>query len=376
MADPNIDALNATTLKEIYPRVVRDVFFKNSPFLAYVRNNITPWSGGVSTDQTFIYDALIGGAYAKGQTFNLTKPETLAATTFVPKFYEVNITEYLEDVEVFNKGPQAVFSRVDLDMTNAMNTLNAIIAIALWRHGQGSVASYISDDRSLHTNGIAEALNNGTDPSWDGNIFTTYGGQTRNGAISSVLNSIPKWCGDSNGAAGEISYNLLEEGYQDACRGNLEPNLMVANKGIIAYIKERLEAKQRLTQETDPIYGATGFRFNKCMVLKDDYAPSATYGENNAKLGNFLTSTFTSPSSPSTRSGLPASTSCTVGEVLFMLNTDTWDFRVSDSPLYQFGFTGFKEQPDSTRVAGQMLAALTAICRDPQLNKQFYGINS
>lgn len=375
MADPNIDALNATTLKEIYPRVVRDVFFKNSPFLAYVRNNVIPWSGGVSTDSAFIYDALIGGAYAKGQTFNLTKPETVAALTFTPRLYEVNITEYLEDVEIFNKGPQAVFSRVDLDMTNAMNTMNAIIAIALWRHGQAS-GSNISDDRSIHTNGISEALNNGTDPSWDGNIFSTYGGQSRNGVVGSTLNSIPKWCGDSSGAAGEISYSILAEGYQDACRGRLEPNLIVTNKAVYAYIQERLEAKQRLAQETDPIYGATGFRFNKCMVLKDDYAPSAVYGENNARLGNFTTSTFTSPASPTSRSGLPASTSCTVGEVLFMLNTDTWDFRVSDSPLFQFGFTGFKEQPDSTRVAGQMLAALTAICRDPQLNKQYYGINS
>lgn len=326
-------------------------------------------------DNTFMYDALIGGAYGKGSSFNLAKPETIAALTFLPKFYEVNITEYLEDVEVFNKGPQAVFSRVDLDITNAMNTINTILAIALWRHGQGIVTG-VSDDRSLQTNGISEALNNGVDNSWDGNYFTTYGSQTRNGVVGSTLNSIPKWCGDSTGATGEITYNLLQESFQDACRGPLEPNLMVGNKAVIAYIKERLEAKQRLAQERDPMYGATGFKFESMMVLKDDYAPSAVYGVNDPRLGNYLTAAFTSVASPTSQSSLPAATSVTPGEVLFMLNTDSWEFRVSDSPLFGFGFTGFKVQADTTRVAGQILAAVNAYCRDPQLNKQLYGIGS
>jgi hypothetical protein len=127
----NIDALNATTLKEIYPRVVRDVFFKNSPRLAYLRKNVVPFEGGVSMDQTFMYDALIGGSYAKGQSFNLSKPETIAGTTFQPKTYFTNVSEFLEDVEIFNKGPLAVFSRVDLDLKNALNTINAILAIAI-----------------------------------------------------------------------------------------------------------------------------------------------------------------------------------------------------------------------------------------------------
>ena len=37
MADPLFDELNATTLREIYPKVVEDQFFKGAPFLAYLR---------------------------------------------------------------------------------------------------------------------------------------------------------------------------------------------------------------------------------------------------------------------------------------------------------------------------------------------------
>jgi hypothetical protein len=367
----NIDALNATTLKEIWPRVVRDVFFKNSPKLAYFRRNVVPFEGGVSMDQTFMYSALIGGSYAKGQSFNLAKPETIAGLTFQPKTYFTNVSEFLEDVEIFNKGPLAVFSRVDLDLKNAMNTINAIIAIALNRHGQ----AIAGDDRSLEINGLAEAMNNGVDPSWEGHVFTTYGGETRNGTVGSTLNSIPRWVGDAAGNPGTISYPILEESYQDATRGPLEPNLISTNKAGIAYIKERLEAKQIVQQERDPYYGASGFKFNSAMVLKDDYDPSFRYGVNDPLLGNYLTAAFTTPVTVTTQSGLPSNTSVTPGEVIFMYNTDSWQFRLSNSPLYGFGFTGFKYRDDNTRVAGQVLAAVNAICLDPQLNKQLYGIN-
>lgn len=349
---------------------MRDVFFKNSPRLAYLRKNTVPFEGGVSMDQTFMYDALIGGSYAKGQSFNLSKPETIAGTTFQPKTYFTNVSEFLEDVEIFNKGPLAVFSRVDLDLKNAMNTVNAILAIAMYRHGQ----NISGDDRSLDVNGDAEIMNNGVDPSWEGHVFTTYGGETRNGTIGSVLNSTPVWVGDSSGAAGIISYPVMEQAYQTATRGPLSPNLIVTNKAAYAYIKNRIEAKQIVQQERDPMWGAMGFKFNDAIVLKDDYCPSLRYGVNDPRLGNYLTSAFTTPVTVTSGSGLPSNTSVTPGEVIFMYNTDTLQFRLSNSPLFGFGFTGFKYRDDNTRVAGQILAACNMICTDPSLNIQLYGI--
>ena len=57
---------------------------------------------------------MIGNAYARGDNFNITKRQTLAGAVFDPKFYEVSIPEYLEDLEVLNKGPlAAVFSLID-----------------------------------------------------------------------------------------------------------------------------------------------------------------------------------------------------------------------------------------------------------------------
>ena len=36
--DPIFDEINAVTLKEIWPRVVRDEFFKSTPFEEYLRS--------------------------------------------------------------------------------------------------------------------------------------------------------------------------------------------------------------------------------------------------------------------------------------------------------------------------------------------------
>lgn len=378
MPDPILDELNLTTLKEIYPVKIEDNFFADTPFQAYLRDHcLVPFGGGAFMQSTFLYKPMIGGAYAKGDPFNTTKRQTLAGILFDPKYYYVAIPEYLEDVEVENKGPNAVFSLIDTDMTNAMQTISAIIAIALARHGQPSAAGGPIGNRPKEINGWIEAMNDGITPGWDGSIFANYGTQARNGAVGNTLNSIPLWCGDAAGATGPITYNILEESYMDASVGKVRPNLGVGNKAVIAFCKERLQTQQRFTQERDPVWGVSGFRFEDAMILVDDYFPSLKYGVNDPDLGNYLTSTFdTTGMSPASRSLLPANTVCTVGEVFNWYNTKKWLFRVSNSRVFGFGFSGFIPAQDNTKVVGQIKAMVNLECTGPKFNKQLYGIGS
>lgn len=375
MADPILDEINLTTLAEIYPHTVEDNFFLDTPFLAYLRAKaLTDFTGGANTRFTFLYNPMIGGAYSRGDNFNITKRQTLAGAVFDPKFYEVSIPEYLEDLEVLNKGPLAVFSLIDTDLANAMHTISAIVAIAMARHGQVT-GTGISDNRPKEINGWAEAINDGVTPSWDGNYFPTYGTATRNNVIGASLNSIPYWNGDQSGNAQPISYQTLEETYQTASIGREEPDLGVSNKAIYAYIKERIQPQQRFAQERDPYFGVSGMKMNSAMIMKDDYFPSKKYGKNDPNLGNYLTSTFTSPAAPGSGSNMPASTTINVNEVFVWYNTKKWLLRVSNSSLYGFGFTGFKPAQDNTRVVGQILAALNLECVAPRLQLQIFGIN-
>jgi hypothetical protein len=377
MADPVLDELNLTTLKEIYPVAIEDNFFADTPFQAYMRDHcLVPFGGGAFMQNTFLYKPMIGGSYAKGDTFNLTKRQTLAGMLFDPRYYYVSVPEYLEDVEVENKGKNAVFSLIDTDMRNAMQTISAIIAVDLAQHGQAS-GSNITGNRPKALNGWVEALNDGVTPGWEGSVFSTYGTATRNGVVGSTINSVPLWCGDSAGNTGPITYNLLEESYQTCSIGKQEPNLGVVGKAGYAYAKERMQVQQRFQQDRDPIWGVTGFRFNNAMILKDDYFPSLKYGVNDPDLGNYLTGTVdTTGLSPAAASGFPASTVCTMGEVFCWFNTKKWLFRVSNSRLYGFGFSGFVPAQDNTKVVGQIKAMVNLECTGPRYNKQLVGIGS
>lgn len=365
--DPTISELNAVTIQEVYPRVITDQFFLATPLLAYFRDHcLVPFTGGLFMQSPIRYAPMIGGFYAPGSNFNLTKRQTLTAMQFNARYAYVSIPEYLEEISVINKGEAAVASLLDADMQNGVDTLNAIIAVALAQSGQGA--------RILALNGWAEALNNGVDPSWDGTIYTTYGGLTRGGAIGSSINSVPQWCGDAAGNPGIPSYPLLETGYQDACRGNKEPNLGVGNKGVYAQIKSQMVVQQRFQQERDPVWGVTGFRFNNAMVLKDDYFPSSRYGQSDPVLGSNTTGTIAIGAAPSTQSGLPASTTVTVGGVFCFFNTFDFLFRISDSEQYGGGFSGFVPSQLNTRVVGQLKMMCNMQNLSPWSSKQFYGL--
>lgn len=199
MADPIFDEVNAITHFHLYPKVVEDEFFLNAPFLARLRANcMRPFPGGSDMRFTFLYNSMIGGFYAPGATFNITKPQTYTSAFFLPKFVETNVTEYLEQILVINRGPNSAFSQIEIDLKNAMNTISAICAVAINREGQSAA-------RINMINGWSEALNDGVTPSWDGSTYATYGGQTRNGAIGAALNSVPLWAGTAAGAAAPIT---------------------------------------------------------------------------------------------------------------------------------------------------------------------------
>src|SRR5262249_55895001 len=153
--------------------------------------------------------------------------------------------------------------------------------------------------------------------SWDGNIFTTIGGQTRNGAVGNVLNSIPVWVGTQQGTGGQAAYKPVIEGYLNCVQ---EPDIGLTNKAWYAYLLEREETKQRFAQERDASIGLVGLKYLNAYVHVDKLAPSTKYGQ---ILPSGLSQTtavqptvFTTGSAPSSISNLPANTLLsTVGEI-------------------------------------------------------------
>lgn len=382
--DPLFDDLNGTTLKEMWPRIIFDQFFNNTPFAAYLRAKcLSPFYGGAFMQNTHMVKPMIGGWYSPSQNWNMTKRQTLAETTFVMKLIEIGIPEFKSQILVDNVGDLAVFSLVNTDMTNAMMTGSAITAVSLSQHGQAAGAGIVGN-RPTAINGWIEAMNDGITPGWDGSVFANYGNAPRNGFVGSTLNSIPLFGGNpTTGGTAPISYSFMIEALMTAKKGNKVVDLIATNKALYAYILEKIQPQQRFTQERDPFWGADGMRIQSAMLLCDEYFPSLKFGVNDPDLGNYLTGTFTSPgrtdnggtAAPS--SNLPASgTPVTVGEVMGFFHMPSWLFRIADNPVYGWGFSGFVPAQDNERVFGTVLAGQQLQCTMPRVNLQAYGFGS
>lgn len=200
-----LDELNLTTLKEIAPTVAQDNYFLGAPFLMALRakGRFIPFNGGAEMQTNFLFRGLPTQAYAQGAEFNPVKRQILASISHVPKYYVGLITEFLEDLEVLNTGPLAVFSIIENDLAALYMSLTSRIAIEIQKNGQNLGAGSL--DRSLAMNGMVEALNDGVAPGFDGNVYSSYGGQSRS-EVGSALNSVPKYLGKANGATGKIDF--------------------------------------------------------------------------------------------------------------------------------------------------------------------------
>lgn len=381
MSDPILDEINITTLPEINDACIEDNFFLASVLQAHIRSKcLVPFTGGAFSRSAFLYNPLNGGAYQKGLGgFNLTKPNTLGATVFDPRYYCVMIVEYLEDIDVLNTGDMSVFSLLETDVANAYQTISAIMALDLQQNGQTGARS------GVNINGWTEAYNDGIVPSWDGNIYTSYGTAARNGTVRKALNGNVFWGGNAAGGAGAVTFPLINAAYNLGKRGKDEPDLMTGNKPIISFIENRIQPQQRFGQDSnsvrDPYFGASGFRFKNALVMQDDYMPSALgypYSDpTNGGLGNNKTGTIAYVAPATVPNNFPtANATLTVGEVLLMINTGRIRFRVSNSKEYGFNPTDFIRTPDSTRVASQLKAAVNMEVTAPWSGVQCYGFNS
>ncbi len=332
-----VNEVNVYTLNNIVPGVV-DGVFKNDPLLAYMKaNGIQRWTGATSIQENFIYKPMIGGAYAVGSNFDISRRRTAEGATFGLKFHEVNVTEFKEDIQVYNVGPQKVYSMIEADLQNAALTMSAILAIEVYGAAQAA-------GTTLKMNGLAEAVSDGVTASWDSNTYTSYGNVTRS-AVNGALN------GSITNVGGPITYKTLEETYNDRVLGAIEPNLIVTSNRGMSYIKEKFQPQYRITVQ-DPKIGFTGIQFNKATILQSQYCPGAQ-GVNDSDLGNYYTS---------------------AGETLWMLVTDYIRLWVTNDPEFGFGFSGFKWAQDNTIVAGQYFASTNVTVQAPRLMAQMYGI--
>lgn len=359
--DPLFNEIESGNLESVRKNTVFQNFFVATPFQAKLRKAgvMEPFLGGNGMVEGFVYGRLQGAAVAPGSTVTVTRQQTNTAFKMQPKAYVswAPIDDWeLDDGSgsggVINSGPSRIINQYTVLMEGLTDQINTMLEMDSFRHGQPS-ASGIGENRVLNSNGLSEALNNGTDPSWDGNIFSTYGSQTRNGVIGAALNSTPLWCGTSTGSVGQMDFNILMQLWAQCTVTGGQPDLGITNVFGFVAIANALDAQRRDISNTKHDIKWDGLNFNGVDIYADPLAPSAqaidyiplapvggAAGNNNLVDGSGMstvTSTFTSPASPTAGSRLPSATTCTVGEVLFFLESSSFKIRPTDKKGWNFG---------------------------------------
>lgn len=375
--DPTFDQISATTLADLRDDVVYDEFFVETAWQRKMRamGALDDFLGGSIMQTPFQFNRVNGGAIAPGSDVTVEQVQIVAAMAFVPKEYIEQVPLNLFQTNVIQgSGPAVKVKLVDMYMTNAVQSLNTDLAIDFYRHGQNISGS----NRTIFANGISEAINDGVNPSWDGNVFTTYGGQLRNGVVGNVLNSVPTWVGDQAGNTGQISYKVVLEAYHNCVQS---PDVGLCNKALFAYLQERQEPKQRFEMVTDMSIGVSGLKVMDGIIFVDKLAPSTKYGSllpsnlsqtTSIKPSNFTTPTFSG--SQNAISNYPSNTTVKPGEPFFWLRVKGWKVRPSNDPEYDFNFTPpIRSQTNADLIVMFLKSAINFYCTAPRDNWQLVG---
>jgi len=240
-------------------------------------------------------------------------------------------------------------------------TMNTMQEMDSFRHGQAS-STTVLDNRIKTINGLDEALTNGIDPSVYGNIYTSYGGQARNGNIGVALNTTPIYLGTSSGAPGQIDFAALMQLWSQCKVAGGNPTLGITNVFGFKAVAVALDAQRRDISNTKHDIKWDGLNFNGVDIYADPLAPSAqaanfialapaqgAAGNTNLTDGvgsSTQTVAFTTPQftksganvtvSP-TGSNLPSTTTIQPSEVLYFLEPESFKIRPTNKKGWNFG---------------------------------------
>lgn len=319
----NINDISAVTKQEIVPELV-DEYYKVSPVFVLIFKGATvrPFPGGTYIQQPIQYAPLKAGPFAPGSTFDISYVQTDTAMTFAVKYYYANIT--IQGTQLpLNMGSNAVMSFVEEKMVNGSQALAQALIQDTYNDGQGTVSSQIALD------GLLAGYDDGTN-------YPTYGGLPRAAIGSGASTGIN---GYYQNVAGSLALTVLQKAYGQATFGLRQPNLIATTQSIYNQIWNKLIPAQRINDnfmvgEAQNV-GFQAIRFNNQRLVVDQYVPTG---------------------------------------YVFGMNTDFLVVHISEHELFSFGFTGFKELPNSVDSAGQLCFGGNIVVSAPRLGFILSGI--
>lgn len=316
------DDISSKTNKFIIPGLI-DTVYKSSPVLTRFRTrNAERFEGGLTIRQPIMYAALKGGPFSRGSSFDTSYVQTDTALEVNVKYYYINATLFGAD-NVLNRGPEAAMSYVESKMVNAAGAMAKNLATDIYLDGQGNASQPNALD------GMDAAINIPSN-------YATYGGITRADIATGANQGINAYY---NGSNTTFALTQLQTAYGAAWFGAERVDLIVTTQALWDSIWSKIQPQQRFLEESSDVakVGFQSLRFNGASIVVDQYAPTG-------KVWGF--------------------------------NTAYIQFWISTLPLFQFGFTGWKEAQNSIDVSGQYVFGGNLLNVAPRLMFQLAGYTS
>jgi hypothetical protein len=394
LSDPTYgNDIQASTLDDLAIGVAYDNFFVDDPKLEWMRTigAVDPFDGGVLRRFPTVMNRPMGGAAAPGTTQNIVHRQQLANMAFNIRNYSTWDMFETFSLLVQNRGEAKRVDMMDLYFQLHVKAINTDVGTDSFHHGQAPVAGFITDDGTERVNGDDEAMNNGLDPGWYGNVYTQYGNQARNGAVTNTLNSTPLWFGNPDGTSASFSVEKWILFIRSVRRYGQDKYIGISSTEGISYMASALQRQQRLVdwkiEDTCPDF--TGIGFMGCMNYESALAPGRAW---QATLPPDITTTsnvtdtligtsgqpysFTSPSTCTAYSGIPASTQISVGEPLFMYAGSSIEYWPTSEPEFFFGVRRNQVYNSNSLDSYIMNLGLNISYTMPRKNRLGYGFSS
>ena len=400
---PLFPEVGASTLNELVDAYIYQNSYVGTPFQRYMRSSgaYDPFSGGAGMQVPQLYQGVGGGSFFPGEDMTIVDEQVITASLFQPKAYAKYklVNDFV--VEAQNKGPEARVALLEAYLNQMTEGIDFQIEGDMFRHGQAS-GTGVSDTRLASINGISEALNDGVTPSWDGNVFSTYGGQTRNGAIDASLNSTPIWLGDQNGNPAPPNYQTLLKTYLTPVQNGGEKLGVTSYLGYSS-ISSAFQRQERYLVKDDKHINWEGIKLENATIFYDDIVPSSAPKPSISGLfqspngtaptpGAIQTGQYTLTSAMIANNGisnLPALgftsnaykglsgglNTIVVGEPLFWITPDVWKYREADGAPMNYYFMEPARWPENPMLYVQWLRHVMNFYNpNPREDQQVYGI--
>lgn len=339
------EEINAYTNAHIVPRAT-EVTFKNDPLLArLMARKMVRFNGGRWIQRPLTYAELNGKFFSRGDTFNTDFVPTDTALQVEMKFAEVGITLYGTDA-VLNQGPNAVFSQIGLKFNNAALTMSKLLSTAMYKDGQSSDANVVASGGLLSLSNSVTGLLAWIDDGSTSGSYPTATDLTRSFAsVGNIIRADIATCPSSGNSTPTANITGL----------NAYTNRTFNTFSLIE-IQNAVGNAWFGTDFVDTIVtGQLGY--NKFV---NSVQPMQRYAENKSDLANIGFKTIRFDTSEVVISKyIPDG-------LMFGLNTSYLEFYVSQEPLFQYGFTGFKQPANSIDNTGQYLWAGNILHANPR----------